>query len=275
MFKTRESLILFETSLDKRFELFELTDYQVLGLDASLGFTGYKDSTLKQKSSLIIFKPHISTEFEEYKLLFGLNFSVQVDSASKIFLFPYAEGRVRALEDALTITAGITGGLTRKGFDDLSDINPFVQSVLPLKYTRDRFSFYAGARARAGKRINLTASFRTSSIENEPFFVNDDSQPELNRFTVVYNEGNVMLGRFEAEYHTAERIRVKAFASFEKWSLTDNEKAWHRPGSSFGAEAYYDIQKKIIVESRFHYLWKAIRTLARTRPRQMDILQKQ
>ena len=60
-----------------------------------------------------------------------------------------------------------------------------------------------------------------------------------------------MLGRFEAEYHTAERIRVKAYASFEKWSLTDNEKAWHRPGSTFGAEASYDIQKKIIVKAGF------------------------
>jgi outer membrane receptor protein involved in Fe transport len=251
LFKTRESLIRVNTRLDKRFELFDLTDYQVLALDADLRFTGYKDSTLKQKSSVITLKPSISTEFEEYRLLLGFDFSVQIDSASKVYLFPFAEAQVRALEDAIVITAGITGGLTRKGFDVLSDVNPFVQSALPLRYTRDRFTFYAGARARAGKYIDLSASFSTSSVENEGFFINDPTLKALNRFTLVYHDGNVMKGRFEAGFHTGERISIKAFASFEKWTLTNDEKPWHRPVSSFGAEGSYDIQKKILVKAGF------------------------
>jgi len=251
LFKTRESLISIDGRIDKRFELFDLTEHQVLGLDANLRFTGYKDSTLKQKSSIITLKPSISTEFEEYRLLLGLDFTVQVDSASKVYLFPFAEAQVRALEDAIVITAGITGGLTRKGFDNLSDVNPFVQSILPLRYTRERFTFYAGARAKAGKYIDLSASFSTGSVENEGFFINDPAAKLLNRFTLVYNDGNVMKGRFEAGYHTGERIRIKAFASFEKWSLTNDEKPWHRPGSSFGAEGTYDIQKKIVVKAGF------------------------
>lgn len=251
LFGTRESLIGISTRLDKRFELFDLTDYQVLGLEADLRFTGYKDSTLKQSSSVISIKPFIGTEFEEYRLRLGLDFSIQVDSASKAYLFPFAEAQVRALEDAIVITAGISGGLIRKGFDVLTDVNPFVQSVLPLKYTRERFTFYAGARAKAGRSIDLAASFSTSSVENEGFFINDPIQPALNRFTLLYNDGNVMKGRFEAEYHSGERIRVKAFASFEKWSLTNNEKPWHRPGSNFGAEGSYDIQKKILVKAGF------------------------
>ncbi|MBK6347538.1 MAG: hypothetical protein IPF68_16725 [Bacteroidales bacterium] len=251
LFQTRESLIRVNTRLDKRFELFDLTEYQVLALEADLRFTGYKDSTLKQSSSVITLKPSVSTEFEEYRLLLGFDFSVQIDSASKVYLSPFAEAQVRALEDAIVITAGITGGLTRKGFDILSDVNPFVQSVLPLKYTRDRFTFYAGARAKAGKYIDLSASFSTSSIENEGFFINDPDQPLLNRFTLIYNDGNVMKGRFEAGFHSGERIRITAFASFEKWSLTNDEMPWHRPVTSFGAEGSYDIQKKILVKAGF------------------------
>jgi len=155
------------------------------------------------------------------------------------------------IEDALVVTAGITGGIFRRGFDDLSEINPYVQSVLPLQYTREKFTFYAGARARAGKQINLTASFRTSMIENEAFFVNDPTLTLFNRFTIVYNDGSVMKGRLEAEYQTAERIRVKAFAGFEKWSLTNKEDPWYKPVSTLGAEAFYDIQKKIIVRVGF------------------------
>jgi hypothetical protein len=251
LFETRESRISVNAAADKRFGFFDLTDYQTLGFETNLDFTGYKDSTLKQKSALLSFKPSIGTEFNEYKIILGLNFSIHSDSISKAYLFPFIEGQVRVIEDALVVTAGITGGIVRKGFDDLSEINPFIQSVLPLQYTREKFAFYAGARARAGKNINLTASFRTSVMENEAFFVNDPSLQLFNRFTIVYNNGSVMKGRLEAEYQTAERIRVKAFAGFEKWSLTDNEDPWHKPVSTFGAEAYYDIQKKIIARAGF------------------------
>ncbi|MHC1776427.1 MAG: hypothetical protein AB9834_13570 [Lentimicrobium sp.] len=251
LFETRESMISIKAAADKRFELFDLTDYQVLGFETNLDFSGYKDSTLKQKSALLSFKPSISTEFNEYKVLFGLDFTIQADSISKAYLFPFLEGQVRALEDQLVFTAGISGGIARKGFDELSDVNPFIQSALPLQYTREKFTFYAGARARAGKHVNLTASFRTSSVEGEAFFVNDPELPLFNRFTIVYNDGSVLKGRFEAEYQTAERILVKAFAGFEKWSLTNDEDPWHRPVSTFGADAYYDIQKKIIARAGF------------------------
>ncbi len=251
LFETRESRISINAAADKRFDLFDLTDYQSLGFETNLDFSGYKDSTLKQKSALLSFKPSISTEFNEYKILVGLDFSIHTDSISKAYLFPFIEGQVRVIEDALVVTAGITGGIFRRGFDDLSEINPYVQSVLPLQYTREKFTFYAGARARAGKQINLTASFRTSMIENEAFFVNDPTLTLFNRFTIVYNDGSVMKGRLEAEYQTAERIRVKVFAGFEKWSLTNKEDPWHKPVSTLGAEAFYDIQKKIIVRAGF------------------------
>lgn len=250
-FDTRESQIGIRAAADKRYELFDLTDYQKLSFETNLAFTGYKDSLQSQRSALLSFRPSISTEFNQYALLFGLDFSIHVDSVSKAYLFPFLEARVRALEDALMISAGISGGITRRGFDVLSDENPFIQSVLPLQYTRERFAFYAGARARVGKNVNLTASFRTANVENEPFFVNDETSLLLNRFTVVYYDGSVTKFRAEAEYLIAERIRVKAFAGLEKWSLTGDEVPWHRPGSEFGLDASYDIQKKIIAKAGF------------------------
>ncbi|MBL7903762.1 MAG: hypothetical protein JNL22_01950 [Bacteroidales bacterium] len=250
-FDTRESQIGIRAAADKRYELFDLTDYQKLSFETNLTFTGYKDSLLSQRSALLSFRPSISTEFNQYELLFGLDLSIHADSVSKAYLFPFLEARVRALEDALMITAGISGGITRRGFDVLSDENPFIQSVLPLQYTRERFAFYAGARARVGKNVNLTASFRTANVENEPFFVNDETNALLNRFTVVYYDGSVTKFRAEAEYLVAERIRVKAFAGLEKWSLNGDFEPWHRPGSEFGVDASYDIQKKIIARAGF------------------------
>lgn len=248
-FNTRESNIHIKGGANKRFELFDFTDNQMLGIETDITFTGYKDTLLKQSSTLVSIRPFIGTEFEIYSFKAGLDFSFKGDTVSKAYLFPFAEARMQIIEDALSVKAGITGGLKRHGFDELSEINPFVQSILPLEYTRDRFTFYAESRARVGRHVDLTASFKASVIDNAVFFVNDFTQLPFNRFTLVYDDANLIAGRFEAEYHTAEKVRVKAFASFEHWKLENELHAWHKPGFTLGGEVYYNMGDKLIASA--------------------------
>jgi hypothetical protein len=255
-FQTRESNIVVNASADKQFELFDFTDFQQLGIETDISFTGYKDSVLKQSSTLVSVRPFIATEFEMYAFRLGLDITFKGDTVSKAYLFPFAEARIRVIDDALTVKAGISGGLKRYGFDALADMNPFVQSVLPLKYTRDKFTFYAEARARAGKHINLLASFKASALENAYFFVNDFTQVPFNRFTLIHDDAKLLSGKFEAEYHTAEKIRVKAFVSFEKWTPEHELHAWHKPAFTLGGDAYYNLSDKLIASASVVYRGK-------------------
>lgn len=249
LFETSESNAMFSGKADKRFELFDFTDDQVVGLETDVNFTRYKDSTLKQNSTMVSIRPFISTTYEEYSLKLGLNISFQGDSVSKAYLFPFAEGSLRVIDDALVVKAGITGGLRRDGFNTLSELNPFIQSVLPLDYTRERFAFYAGLRARAGKAINLNATIRSSIYDNAAFFVNDFTRIPYNRFTIVYDNASLFTGRFEAEYNESGRINVKAWAMFEKWKMNNELKPWHKPMLSIGGDVNYNIQNKIIAKA--------------------------
>lgn len=249
LFYTRETSILLSGGADKQFEILDFTDHQQLGMTADLSFTGYKDSTLSQKSTLITLKPFISTSFNEYTLKAGLNINFKLDTVSKAYLFPFAEGQLRIIDDALIVHAGFTGDLSRQSFDELSDANPFVQSVLPLEYTKEKFTFYAGVRARAGSNVDLSATVRSSFVENATFFVNDYRRVPYNRFTLVHDDGKVIKGRVEAEYHTAEHIMLKAFLGFESWSLDTLIKADHTPVLTFGIDAMYQIQNKIVVRA--------------------------
>lgn len=248
-FQTRESTIKLNLSADKQFELFSFTDYQQVGIAADMQFVQYKDSLLKQGSSLISIRPFIATRFNEYTFKLGFDLSFVGDSLSKAYLFPFAEASLEVIDDALTVYAGINGSVQRNGFDVLSDQNPFVQSVLPLQYTREKFRFYAGARARAGRLINLYASFKTSFVDNEAFFVNDFSQYPGNRFTVIYDDATHMGGRFEAEYNKASKLNIKAFVAFDSWTMDAEAEAWHKPASTIGASAKYNLGDKIITKA--------------------------
>lgn len=249
LFETRETAIVFNAGADKRFELLDFTDYQQLGLSADVTYTAYKDSLLKQNSTLVTLKPFISTSFNEYSLKVGLNLNFKIDTVSKAYLFPFVEGQLRLIDDALIVHAGITGNVKRQSFDELSDTNPFVQSVLPLQYMREKFTFYAGLRARAGLYFDFTASVRSSSVDNAYFFVNDYSKIPFNRFTLIHDDGKMIEGRFEAQYHTAERISLKAYAEIESWSLDSLDHAYHTPALKFGIEGMYQIQNKIVVRA--------------------------
>ncbi len=249
LFETVETGLNVSAGADKRFELLDFTDYQQVGLTADVQYVRYKDSLLTQNNTLIKLKPYISTEFNEYSLKAGLNINFKFDSVSKAYLFPFAEGRLRIIEDALVVHAGITGDIYREGFDELSDINPFVQSRLPLMYTREKFTFYAGLRARAGEYIDFTVHVKSSAIENARFFVNDYSQVPYNRFTLIYDDGTLLMGRAELQYHNAERIMVKTFAELESWSLDNLDHPLHIPVLKFGVDALYQMQNKIIVRA--------------------------
>ncbi len=246
LYETRETTLELRAGADKQFELLDFTDYQQLGLTADVSYVAYKDSLLKQNNTLVSLKPFISTSFNEYTIKAGINLNFKIDTVSKAYLFPFAEGQLRLIDDALVVHAGITGNVKRQGFDELSDINPFLQSVLPLKYMREKFTFYAGLRARAGEYFDFSASVRSSSVANAYFFVNDYNNVPFNRFTLIHDDGNVIKGRLEAQYHTAERINVKAYTEIESWSLDSLNHAFHTPVLKVGVDGMYQIQNKIV-----------------------------
>lgn len=249
LFETRETNVTFNAGADKQFELLSFTDNQTLGLTADVSYTNYNDSLITQNSTLVTLKPFISTNFNEYSLKAGLSINFKMDSVSKAYLFPFLEGQLKIIEDAFVVHAGITGDIKRQSFDLLSESNPFVQSILPLDYTREKFTFYAGARARISSYVDLSATVKSSSVENAYFFVNDYSTVPFNRFTLLHDDGTVLRARFEAQYHTAEHILIKGYAEYETWSLDELDHAYQMPDLKFGVDAMYQIQNKIILRA--------------------------
>lgn len=248
-FDTRETAFTLDAGADKVFELLDITDNQSLELTTGITHIAYSDANLSQGNTIITLKPAIGTSFNEYSIKAGLNINFKFDTVSKAYLFPFVEGKLALIDDALTVHTGITGGLYRRGFDALSDINPFVLSALPLQYTREKFVFYGGVKARAGENIDLSASFKAGVIDNAAFFINDPVQIPYNRFTVVYDNGSMLNGLFEASWHTNERIRLRAWASLESWNLDTLNHAYHTPSLQLGVDGFYQIQNKIIVRA--------------------------
>lgn len=246
LFETSESNISVNAGADKLFELFEFTDNQQLGLITNVDHTIYKDSLLTNNSTLITLQPYIGASFNEYSLKVGFTANFKLDSISKAYLYPFAEGQLRIIKDALVFRIGITGGIKRQSFDELSDVNPFVQSILPLQYTNEKFTLYANLNARAGSHLDFSAVFRSSNVENAAFFVNDYSVIPYNRFTLEHDNGKLLEGRLEAKFHSSEDIVIMAYAGLESWSLDTLQNPWHTPSLKYGLNTVYQYQNMLI-----------------------------
>lgn len=253
LFGTSESGFKVSGGANKQFELLDFTDNQKIGLTADVQYTRYKDSVITQNNTHIALTPSIGTSFNEYSMTIGLNLNFKLDTVSKAYLFPFVEGKLKIIEDALTAHAGITGGLRRQSFDEMSNENPFVQSVLPLEYTRDKFTFYAGLRGRISSFVDISAHVKSSFVENAYFFVNDFSQVPYNRFTLVHDNGKVLEFRADAQFRSAEKVTIKAFGEFVSWQLDSLKNAYHVPLMRIGTDITYQLQNKIIARMNLTY----------------------
>ncbi len=256
LFETSEVGFTLNAGADKMFELLDFTDNESLSLPLDIQYVRYNDSLITQNNTLITLKPSIGASFNEYSLRVGLNLNFKLDTLSKAYLFPFVEGRLQLIENALIANIGITGGIRRQSFDELSDINPFVQSILPLQYTRDKFVFYGGLKGRISSSVDLNVQVKSSFVADAIFFVNDFSSVPYNRFTLVNDDGNVIEIRAEAQYRMADKVNARAYGEYVSWNLDNLKYAYHTPSLKVGADISYELQNKIVTKLNILYRGK-------------------
>lgn len=247
LFEARESNIRFDASADKQFKLFDLTDIQQAGLALSVNHYTQRDSLGKLGSNIIGIKPFISTNYQEYSFYAALNISVADDSITKLHVYPLIEAKLRIIPNALEVYAGISGNISRQNYRDLSSENPFIISDLRLRFTQEKFKFYGGVTSNIGRNLDLSAAASISTIDNMPFFVNDTSSPLQNKFTLAYDDVNVLRLSADATFRSSDKLSMTVHGAYQKFDMNSEDKPWHKPAMILGFTGRYNIREKIVV----------------------------
>jgi hypothetical protein len=247
LFEVRENNLHFIASADKQFKIFDLTDQQQAGLALSINHYSQGDSLGKLGCNIIGIKPFISTNYEEYSFYAGLNISVADDSVTRLHLYPLVEAKLRIIPNALEIYAGISGNISRQNYRDLSAENPFIISNLKLGFTQEKFKFYGGVTSNIGRNLDLSAAVSFSTFDNMPFFVNDTTSLLENKFTLVYDDVNILRLSADATFRTADKLSLTVHGVYQKFDMASEEKPWHKPAMSIGLTGRYNIREKIVL----------------------------
>ncbi len=245
-----ENNVKLKIDVDQSFKLFKATDRQTIGLKADVDFYNNSGATISTaNNALIKLLPYISTHYNEYMFLAALNVSFTTGSVSKIYIYPVIEGSLAVVPKVLKAFAGIKGEVTRNSFKSITDVNPFVESSVPMGYSSNKFEFYGGINSSLTKTIDFTARLSNKYIDGMPLFVNDTNVASMNRFTIVYDNVNVFNINSELQWRYDDKFTILIKGNWNQYSAKNETEAWHKPSLDATLSFYYNINNKIITHA--------------------------
>lgn len=235
------------SKLEKGIELID-DKITVAGLNTDVNYYLNNDSTGNSNNGIAQINPYLNLNFGQYLLKIGFRTSFEIDTNSNINLFPDLQAQLRVVPGYLTAFAGFTGKMHKTGFKYLADRNPFISSMVPLKYTKNKYEIYGGIIGNINKIIDFTIRISNKSVENLPLFISDTISNIPSDFTVIYDDGSITSANIEIGYQYAEKIKIQLAFYLNNYSMENEEKAWHRPGIKTNLEANYNMSDRFLVK---------------------------
>jgi len=247
-----ENNINFTADINKNVQLIKFTESQNLGLLANVDFYNNKwDSlSLTTNNAVVKLMPYLSTSFNKFNFKIGINSSVKADTVSTISFYPLIEMNVDVIKKILILNVGISGGMEKANYKTFNKENPFTNSTLPLEYTNNKIKIFGGIISNFSKDIDFNASVSLTDIEHMPFFVNDTNCILNNRFTVIYDDVQLLNAKAEISYQKSEKLKLLLGANYYNYSdLSVEMKAWQKPNFDLTLSAIYNLKNKIIIKA--------------------------
>jgi len=243
----KDNNLQFITTIDKRFDLFQLEKEQVLGITASYNFLNQHNSMGYTNSGILLINPFIKAEYNEYSFMAGFKLNVATDTlTTKGHLYPVAEAKLELIPDALKLFAGISGGMERTSLQNTTEQNLFISPVMPWDFVYNKFNIYGGFLSNISSSVNFNGSIASNTYDNYPFFITDTSSYLMNTFTLVYDHMSVVKIKGELEFIKTARLRLALNGTYAHYK-TNQEHAWYKPSYEFEFNGRYDIQSKIAI----------------------------
>ncbi len=204
------------------------------------------------------FKPYFEIKADFCKVDIGLSLDVAHDTATLVAVRPDIGACLYLFNKKTEIYAVLDGGLKANTFSELADINPYVTSMLPMRFSNTKFGFGAGVRTSIGKKIDLHAGVRYRRIQDEAFFVSsvsplmpaNDSTPVdpmcFNEFSLLYDTVNELNIIANLRWRALDNLTVEAAFAYNY--IGNGNKEWHpwyRPAVEASLKIGYSPMEKL------------------------------
>lgn len=219
---------------------------------ADLDVNSYKFGSNSVVNSILKLNPNISTISKKWRLKVGLNLSVLTTSKVNFHFYPEARFHFNIVDNIVIPYASLSGGLERINFFNLTRMNPFLDSDIPLMNVNNKYKFIAGIRGSMSKSLTYNLALQRNKYAGLPLFVKDWKAVKglpSNTFTVVYDTVKTWDFGGQFAYQQLEKLKIIVDGHYYLYETLNEVKAWHRPDYKFQLLANYDLKNKIIAKA--------------------------
>ena len=229
-------------------------------------FNGYKygiadsalsllDTGIVNNNTIIDLNPGVHSELLNKKLSVdvGPGLSIDINSATKAYLFPKAEVKYILIDGLFIPYVGLRGGVKQNTFADLSKENPYILAQASLKNEITSHDIYFGLKGNVNKRISFGVNASFSKVLNRALFMTDTLYGiQGNRFGLVYDTLNLTVIEASFAYQLNEKLKIDALGRFNSYEMMHEARAWNLPQVQFLIRGHYNLYDKFIVNLDFN-----------------------
>jgi len=236
-----------ELDLDKKLRVLDLA-----GEFGGVWLGHYPDwDTLVGNQTIFWFNPSVSKGTTQWRFTAGVNIYGRVNNEIfKPHLYPRAMFQFHMVKEVIVPYFGVDGYLETNSYRQVVEENPYIVPSLAVRPTSHKMIGYLGLKGHISDAVsyNLKASY--SIIDDAYFYVNDNSDPLMNQFRVVYDD--VTLGTLHGELTVEPNDSWKVFLQGNYYSyitMVNEEHPWNKPEFDISLQARYNMGDKIILNA--------------------------
>ncbi len=224
---------------------------EFFGADVSWDYA-YDQLLIQNNKNLLSLVPHVSASGDKWKVLTGINFSVQSDKEASLYhFFPKATFSYNIAEEFLIGYLYLDGNIRKNTLRSLLGENPFLgtQSLVTIQNTNNRFEGGGGLKGTLSNNTSFDVSGKYNEVSLLPLFVPDVSSSLQNKYLVIYDDAVIWGIHAELSHQQTEKIRISARGDYHHYTLSHELKAWHKPALQITLSGNYSIADKLVARA--------------------------
>jgi hypothetical protein len=238
-YASRENGLLFNGFVDWKMGGFDGLDMEKIGLKSDFNFYNYSDSLKINNAWILDLKPYYTFAYKSLTVSLGFNFNVSSDSITELRLFPDLKAHLDVIPEIMNFEFTMGGGVQRNSFDRMTQENPFVNTIIPLANSINQFRSKFAMYTSLSKYIDLQLGLDYQKWQNGAFFVTDTSINLQNKFTLLYDDYDLIKLNVAASFHMNDKLDIIAEARYFVYNMLTQLHAWHRPDYDLKLQAIY------------------------------------
>ena len=235
---------------------YALNETAAFNVDGDFSYISFKDAGSVGRTYFRL-KPAYVKKADLFQVTLGATIGYTndtINTARSFNFYPNVRLAYELVDDQIQVFGGVDGDLERTTYNRLTQENPYLNQNVAVADVNKVLEFYGGLTGNLSPAVKFTAQVALQSFRNLYFFNNSPSDSA--KFDIVYDNGTTSVLNFSGDlsYNQSERLRLGIKADYNRYTLDELTKPFHRPATQMNLYGSYNLNDKIFLHSELYYI---------------------